>query len=123
MIIEGNYSDDGYALVRGLVTRDVCRAFMALLKRDLGPGPVQIAQGDVSPILVRNSHEIYGNDYPPMQTFLSMPLRGHGGTVVGVLALSSDVDSDFGETALSTLKVVEGPAALVIDAARHAAVR
>ena len=55
-----------------------------------------------------------------MATFLSMPLRGHGGAVVGVLALSSAVKQAFGETALSTLKLIEGPAAIVIDNARLA---
>lgn len=55
-----------------------------------------------------------------MATFLSMPLRGHGGVVVGVLALSSAVKQAFGETALSTLKLIEGPAAIVIDNARLA---
>ena len=54
----------------------------------------------------------------PMVTFLSMPLRGHGGAVVGVLALSSATKHAFGETALSTLKLIEGPAAIVIDNAR-----
>jgi GAF domain-containing protein len=53
-----------------------------------------------------------------MATFLSMPLRGHGGTVLGVLALSSGTPSAFGETALSTLKLIEQPAAIVIDNAR-----
>jgi twitching motility two-component system response regulator PilH len=57
-----------------------------------------------------------------MSTFLSMPLRGHGGSVVGVLALSSAVKQAFGETALSTLKLIEGPAAIVIDNARLAGV-
>ncbi len=55
-----------------------------------------------------------------MATFLSMPLRGHGGVVVGVLALSSAVKQAFGETSLSTLKLIEGPAAIVIDNARLA---
>jgi len=55
-----------------------------------------------------------------MSTFLSMPLRGHGGVVVGVLALSSATKNAFGETALSTLKLIEGPAAIVIDNARLA---
>jgi DNA-binding response OmpR family regulator len=58
-----------------------------------------------------------------MATFLSMPLRGHGGVVVGVLALSSAVKQAFGETALSTLKLIEGPAAIVIDNARLASGR
>ena len=61
-----------------------------------------------------------GPEQARMATFLSMPLRGHGGQVVGVLALSSGVKSAFGETALSTLKLVEQPAAIVIDNARLA---
>ena len=56
-----------------------------------------------------------------MSTYLSMPLRGHGGTVVGVLALSSAVRNAFGETAMSTLKILEGPSAIVIDNARLSA--
>ncbi len=55
-----------------------------------------------------------------MATFLSMPLRGHGGRVVGVLSLSSAAKNAFSETALATLKLVEDPAAIVIDNARLA---
>jgi GAF domain-containing protein len=58
-----------------------------------------------------------------MATFLSMPLKGHGGAVVGILALSSGTKNAFGETALSTLRLVDGPAAIVIDNARLAGVR
>jgi len=58
-----------------------------------------------------------------MATFLSMPLRGHGGRVVGVLALSSAAKNAFSETALGTLKLVEDPAAIVIDNARLAVAR
>lgn len=59
----------------------------------------------------------------PMATFLSMPLRGHGGEVIGLLALSSASGHAFGETALSTLRLVEGPAAVVVDNARMAGAR
>jgi twitching motility two-component system response regulator PilH len=59
-----------------------------------------------------------GPEQAEMATYLSMPLRGHGGAVVGVLALSSATKNAFGETALSTLKLIEGPAAIVIDNAR-----
>jgi DNA-binding response OmpR family regulator len=62
-----------------------------------------------------------GPEQAQMATYLSMPLRGHGGAVVGVLALSSAVKNAFGETALSTLKLIEGPAAIVIDNARLSA--
>jgi GAF domain-containing protein len=58
-----------------------------------------------------------------MATFLSMPLRGHGGRVIGVLALSSGTKNAFGETALATLRLIDGPAAIVIDNARLAEVR
>ena len=63
------------------------------------------------------------DDEAPMSTFLSMPLRGHGGRVVGVLGLSSGVKNAFGETALATLRLIDGPAAIVIDNARLAGVR
>jgi CheY-like chemotaxis protein len=58
-----------------------------------------------------------------MATFLSMPLKGHGGSVIGLVALSSGQKNAFGETALATLRLVDGPAALVIDNARLAGVR
>jgi twitching motility two-component system response regulator PilH len=57
-----------------------------------------------------------------MATFLSMPLKGHGGQVIGLVALSSGQKNAFGETALGTLRLVDGPAALVIDNARLAGV-
>jgi twitching motility two-component system response regulator PilH len=63
------------------------------------------------------------DDEGRMATFLSMPLRGHGGNVLGVLALSSATKNAFGETALATLRLVEGPAAIVVDNARLAGAR
>jgi twitching motility two-component system response regulator PilH len=53
-----------------------------------------------------------------MATFLSMPLRA-GGRIVGALALSSATKSAFGEASLNTLRLVEGPAAVVISNARN----
>jgi GAF domain-containing protein len=58
-----------------------------------------------------------------MATFLSMPLRGHGGRIIGVLALSSGTKNAFGETALATLRLIDGPAAIVIDNARLSGAR
>jgi len=57
-----------------------------------------------------------------MATFLSMPLKGHAGRVIGVLALASARKNAFGETALATLRLIDGPAAIVIDNARLAGV-
>lgn len=73
--------------------------------------------------IVEDVEDLTNPDQTEMSTYLSMPLRGHGGAVVGVLALSSSVPNAFGETALSTLKLVSGPAAIVIDNARLAGVR
>jgi CheY-like chemotaxis protein len=53
-----------------------------------------------------------------MATFLSMPLRA-GGRIVGALALSSATKNAFGEASLNTLRLVEGPAAVVISNARN----
>ena len=58
----------------------------------------------------------------PMATFLSMPLRA-GGRLLGTLALSSSSPNAFGESALATLRLVAGPAAVVIDHARLVGVR
>jgi CheY-like chemotaxis protein len=63
------------------------------------------------------------DDEARMSTFLSMPLKGHGGRIVGVLSLSSGTKNAFGESALATLQLIDGPAALVIDNARLAEVR
>ncbi len=53
-----------------------------------------------------------------LATFLSMPLRGAGGSVVGVLALSSTIPDAFGDAAMTTLRLLEGSAGLVVDSAR-----
>ncbi len=51
----------------------------------------------------------------PAGTFLSMPLRDLDGAVTGLLGLSSARPNAFGETALSTLRVVAGPAGRVVE--------
>jgi len=81
---------------------------------------------DLSAVNVRtvDPEDLLGDeDEGPMSTFLSMPLRGHGGKVIGVLALSSSLKSAFSETSLSTLKLLEGPTALVVDNARQSVSR
>lgn len=70
MQIEGDYQAKGYALIRGLIPRDVARALMNRIKTDLGPGPLSPPPSEVAPILKRNALEIYGNQYTPLQTFL-----------------------------------------------------
>ncbi len=87
----------------------------------LEAGAFDVRLAEAGGKVVEDADELTGGT--DMATFLSMPLRGHGGTVVGVLALSSAVKQAFGETALSTLKLIEGPAAIVIDNARLASNR
>jgi twitching motility two-component system response regulator PilH len=72
---------------------------------------------DLHPRLADPNGLLGAEDEGGMATFLSMPLRARG-RVVGVLALSSAVKSAFGETSLSTLRLVEAPAAVVVDNAR-----
>ncbi|MFP5220361.1 MAG: response regulator [Actinomycetes bacterium] len=89
---------------------------------DAGALTTRVAQA--GGVIVEDPEDLpAGPEQSRMATYLSMPLRGHGGRVVGVLALSSAMQNAFGETALSTLKLVEQPAAIVIDNARLAGAR
>jgi DNA-binding response OmpR family regulator len=83
--------------------------------------PLNVA--DVEAHLVDPDGLLNNDDDADMATFLSMPLKGHGGQVIGLIALSSGHKNAFGETALGTLRLVDSPAALVIDNARLAGVR
>lgn len=89
---------------------------------DAGSLSTRVAQA--GGVIVEDADDLpQGPEHGSMSTYLSMPLRGAGGRVVGVLALSSGAPNAFGETALSTLKLVEQPAAIVIDNARLAGAR
>ncbi len=69
MKVEGNYKENGYALVRDLLPVDVTRALLTIIRRRIPPGPLPIVRDD-SPILKRSAFEIYGNKMPPLKTFL-----------------------------------------------------
>jgi twitching motility two-component system response regulator PilG len=72
---------------------------------------------DLVPRVADPSGFLGAEDEGGMATFLSMPLKAHG-RIVGVLGLSSATKNAFGETSLNTLRLVESPAALVIENAR-----
>jgi twitching motility two-component system response regulator PilG len=72
---------------------------------------------DLVPRVADPSGYLGAEDEGGMATFLSMPLKAHG-RIVGVLGLSSATKNAFGETSLNTLRLVESPAALVIENAR-----
>jgi twitching motility two-component system response regulator PilH len=84
---------------------------------------VQLGVSDLELRLADPDSLLGEEDERGMATFLSMPLKGHGGHIIGLLALSSGQKNAFGETALATLRLVDGPAAIVIDNARLAQVR
>jgi twitching motility two-component system response regulator PilH len=85
--------------------------FVAAAAREVGAAGLE-------PRVVDPEGLLGDEDEGPMATFLTMSLRGHGGRGVGLLALSSSTKNAFSETSLSTLKLIEGPAAIVIDNAR-----
>jgi twitching motility two-component system response regulator PilH len=81
--------------------------------------PVSVS--DLVPRIADPRGLLGGDEEGRMATFLSMPLRA-GGQVVGCLALSSATKNAFGESSLNTLRLVEQPAAVVINNARLAGV-
>lgn len=80
-------------------------------------GGQDVSVQELQPRLADPDGFLGAEDEGNMATFLSMPLKARG-RMVGVLALSSAVKNAFGETSLSTLRIVEAPAAVVIDNAR-----
>jgi hypothetical protein len=64
--VEGDYAADGYALLRGLVPRELCWAFLYRLKADFdrtgGVGKL-IRNSGLTP---RDVPELYSYHYPPM---------------------------------------------------------
>jgi len=77
----------------------------------------QVEVSDLVPRIADPNSMLGAEDEGAMATFLSMPLKARG-RIVGVLGLSSATKNAFGETSLNTLRLVESPAALVIENAR-----
>ena len=71
MDVSGDYDGLGYLHVSGLVPVEVARAFLASLKEDLGPAPLELSKlTEHGAQLRRPAFEIYGHDYRPMNFFL-----------------------------------------------------
>jgi hypothetical protein len=71
MRVVGDYAKDGYAVLEGLIAPETAAAFVAMLKRDLGPNALPVNSiRDFPNLLTRPAFEIYGHFYPPMLTFL-----------------------------------------------------
>jgi hypothetical protein len=71
MKVIGDYGGQGYALVEGLISPEIAKAFVASLRADLGPGDLPVSQITEFPnLLSRPAFELYGHHYPPMLFFL-----------------------------------------------------
>lgn len=72
MKIEGDYSAQGYALVRELIPPQVANAFMGIIRRRLLPTGIVPAPPDQLPVgvLKRRVFEAYSENLPPMKSFL-----------------------------------------------------
>ena len=71
MKVTGSYADEGYALVEDLIAPEIAQAFLAALKRDLGPAALPVSNiAEFPNLLTRPAFEIYGHRYPPMLFFL-----------------------------------------------------
>ena len=68
MEVVGNYKEDGYAQLKGLVAPEVAQTFLRRLAQDLGKTARPVAGRDE--VLKRPALEIHGRDYPPMLFFL-----------------------------------------------------
>jgi len=71
MRVEGDYWQDGYALVHGLISPEVANAFLQTLKTDMAGQALPLQSFSQSaPILDRPAIELYGHHYRPMIQFL-----------------------------------------------------
>lgn len=70
MRIVGDYEQDGYALLGGLIAPEICRAFLHQLHRDITAGGSISRLNQGSNLLARDTPELYGFHYPPMLAFL-----------------------------------------------------
>jgi len=71
MEVVGDYSANGFAVLRGLIPKEVARAFMSGLKEDLGPAPIRLSHATEHPdILTRPTYQVHGKSYRPMNFFL-----------------------------------------------------
>ena len=128
MLLLGHGDDQPvtYVSVAREITHQHYREFLAgvadAVEQSTG---ASISAGSLNPMLADPAGRLGAADGEVsggMATFLSMPLRA-GGQLMGLLALSSGTANAFGESALTTLRLVAPPAAVVVDHARLAGAR
>lgn len=71
MDVVGDYDADGFVVIRGLISKEVARAFMSGIKEDLGPAAIRLSHSTEHPdILTRPTYQVHGKSYRPMNFFL-----------------------------------------------------
>lgn len=71
MDVVGDYDANGFIVIRGLIPREVARAFMSGIKEDLGPASIRLSHTNEHPdILTRPTYQVHGKSYRPMNFFL-----------------------------------------------------
>lgn len=71
MRVDGDYWQDGFALIRDLIPKEVARLFLQTLKSDMAAQALPLQDFTQSaPILDRPALELYGQHYKPMIPFL-----------------------------------------------------
>ena len=64
------YSSDGFALIEGLIPREVANGLLAKMRTDLHRQKIDLASlAKAQPLLDRPAVEVYGYHYPPFATF------------------------------------------------------
>lgn len=71
MKVIGDYHENGYCHLEGLIPPEVAQEFLHGLKQDMGPGAIPLSRVSDHPnLLKRAAFEIYGHHYKPMLYFL-----------------------------------------------------
>jgi hypothetical protein len=69
--IAGDYDANGFLVIRGLIPKEVARAFMSGIKEDLGHSSIRLSHTNEHPdILTRPTYQVHGKSYRPMNFFL-----------------------------------------------------
>ena len=71
MDVAGDYERNGFLVIRGLISKEIARAFMSGIKEDLGPASIRLSHTNEHPdILTRPTYQVHGKSYRPMNFFL-----------------------------------------------------
>lgn len=81
MKLSGDYSSDGYALVAGLIPRDLTKALLDAILSDVRDEKVPFSFTQKGPFLTKPAMELHGSRHAPLKTF-------HGGVTPAISMLT-----------------------------------